>query len=172
MNTTDKVIIIDENPLMQHLNEMFVDVKDSLPTDIENSIYYPKIKHLLFTEIIEFCKEKVELKDDLMVLRNMVGEKVSEQQIRNYLDGLKKKYNNLINNIGLEYSIEVTRVDYGVPVFVIIKRDFIYAKKFVFRFKKDISVGLGDLTTAGVLKTNITNKISENNKKKGDDVNA
>ena len=102
----------------------------------------------------------------------MVGEKVSEQQIRNYLDGLKKKYNNLINNIGLEYSIEVTRVDYGVPVFVIIKRDFIYAKKFVFRFKKDISIGLGDLTTAGVLKTNITNKISENNKKKGDDVNA
>ena len=59
MNTTDKVIIVDENPLMQHLNEMFVDVKDSLPTDIENSIYYPKIKHLLFTEIIEFCKEKL-----------------------------------------------------------------------------------------------------------------
>ena len=40
------------------------------------------------------------------------------------------------HNIGIEYHIEVTRYDYGVPVFVVIKRDIIYIKKICFQIQK------------------------------------
>lgn len=166
MNTADKCIVFNENNNLQTLQEMFVEVQKSLPTNVENSIYYPKIKHLLFGEILEFCKEKVELKNDLMLLRDKVGEAMSEEQIRVMLNGLKSKYNGIYNNIGIDYHLETTRVDFAVPVFCIIKRDFIYMKKFVFRFKKkDITSGLGDLSNSGVLKTNISNKLTQS---KGD----
>ena len=70
-----------------------------------------------------------------------------------------------INNIGLDYHLEVTRIDFGCSVFVVIKRDFIYMKKFVFRFKKDLTTGLEGLTTAGTFKNTVVNKVSEQNKK-------
>jgi hypothetical protein len=142
------------------LNELFVDVRQGLPTNVENSVYYPKIKHLLFGEINSFCKEQVELKQDLNVLRMMVGEEMTESQIRDYLDGLMLKYNNEVNNVGIIYHIEQTRLDYGVPVVVIIKRDSIYVKKFVFRFKKELSRGIGDLNNAGLLKKDITSTLA------------
>ena len=63
--------------------------------------------------------------------------------------------------VGIDYHIEVTRLDFGVPVFVLIKRDSIYLKKFVFRFKKDISTGLGDLTNAGMLKVALSKRDEE-----------
>ena len=160
------MIVLNESADLQRLNEMFVDVKESLPTEVENSIYYPKLRHLLFPEINEFCKEKTELKKDLNLFRELVGEIMEESEIRSYLDGLKTKYNMQVNNIGLDYHIEVTRIDFGVCVFVVIKRDFVYLKKFVFRFKKDISTGLEGLTNAGALKRDIADKISEKNKKK------
>jgi len=69
------------------------------------------------------------------MFRMSVGTALPEKEIREYLDGLKEKYSHY-DNVGLEYHIEQTRVDYGVPVFVIIKRGEIYSKKFVFRFKK------------------------------------
>lgn len=150
------MIICEESNEIKKLNEMFVDVSGALPTNIENSIYYPKIKHLLFPEIVSFCKEKTELKADLNILRDLVGEPMSEPEIRQYLDTLKVKYNGEINNIGIDYHIEQTKFDYGVAVFVIIKRDTIYSKKFVFRFKKkDPTASVGDLTTTGLLKTNV-----------------
>ena len=89
---------------------------------------------------------------------------MTEKQIREYLDGLKEKYNGMVNNVGIDYHIEVTRLDFGVPVFVLIKRDSIYLKKFVFRFKKDISTGLGDLTNAGMLKVALSKRDEEDNK--------
>ena len=159
-----EVKVLDESQDIQSLNEMYTDVSQALPTNIENSIYYPKIKHLLFSEINSFCKEKIELKNDLNGLRNMVGEVMTEKQIREYLDGLKLKYNGMVNNVGIDYHIEVTRLDFGVPVFVLIKRDSIYLKKFVFRFKKDISTGLGDLTNAGMLKVALSKRDEEDNK--------
>lgn len=159
------MIVLNESPNLQRLNEMFIDVRESLPTEVENSIYYPKLRHLLFSEINEYCKEKTELKKDLNIFRELVGEYVNETQIREYLDGLKTKYNMQVNNIGLDYHIEVTRIDYGVAVFVIIKRDFVYMKKFVFRFKKDISTGLEGLTNAGAFKNKIVEKVTETNKK-------
>ena len=42
------VKVLDESQDIQSLNEMYTDVSQALPTNIENSIYYPKIKHLLF----------------------------------------------------------------------------------------------------------------------------
>ena len=77
------------------------------------------------------------------------------------LEKLKTKYNMQVNNIGLDYHIEVTRIDFGVPVFVIIKRDFIYMKKFVFRFKKNIATGLEGLTTVGTFKNSIVDAITK-----------
>lgn len=160
------MIILNESADLQRLNELFVDVRNSLPTEVENSIYYPKLKHLLFSEINDFCKEKLELKKDLHGFRELVGTTLEESDIRKYLENLKNKYNMQVNNIGLDYHIEVTRIDFGVPVFVIIKRDFIYMKKFVFRFKKNISTGLEGLTSAGTFKHNIVDAISKSDENK------
>ena len=64
---------------------------------------------------------------------------------------MKEKYNDKNNNIGLDYHIEATRIDYGVPVFVIIKRTDISMKKFVFRFRKtDVATGMDGLSPIGV----------------------
>ena len=125
----------EHNDIVQ-LNEFFIDAKPSLSTNVTNSVYYNKLKHLLHSEIVYFCKEKTELKNDLNMLRMMVGEKLTEESIREYLNGLKEKYNS-DTNIGIEYHIESTRIDYGVPTFVIIRRgENVSMKKFVFRFKK------------------------------------
>jgi hypothetical protein len=106
---------------IRKLNEMFINVGDSLPSKIENSIFYPKLKVLLHQEILRFFMKSSEtahkeLKDDLNLLRLNVGEKLSETEIREYLDALKTKYNNEDNNIAIDYHIEVTRFDYGVAV--------------------------------------------------------
>ena len=132
------------------LNEFFIDAKPSLSTNITNSIYYNKLKHLLHSEIVYFCKEKVELKTDLNMLRLMVGEKLTEESIREYLNALKEKYN-ADTNIGIEYHIESTRIDYGVPTFIIIRRgDNVSMKKFVFRFRKtSITDSLDGVTPSG-----------------------
>ena len=144
--------ILEESAQLKKLNEMFVEVLPSLPTKVENSIYYRKLRTLLHHEIIYFCKEQVELKEDLNLLRMMVGEEMSEKEIREYLDQLKTKYNTVDNNCALDYHIEVTRIDYGVPVFVVIKRgEKVYMKKLVFRFRKsDVTTSLLDVNNAGV----------------------
>ena len=143
--------ILNENPQITQINEMFVNVQQGISNEIEGSIYYGKLRNLLHSEILGFCKEQLELKQDLNMFRMMIGQDMNESEIREYLDGLKLKYNNQDNNIGIDYHIEVTRVDYGVPVFVVIKRNEIFMKKFVFRFrKKKISDGVSNLTISGI----------------------
>lgn len=143
--------ILNENPQIIQINEMFVNVQQGLSNEIEGSIYYGKLRNLLHSEILGFCKEQLELKQDLNMFRMMIGQDMNESEIREYLDELKLKYNNQDNNIGIDYHIEVTRVDYGVPVFVVIKRNEIFMKKFVFRFKKKkISEGISNLTISGI----------------------
>ena len=141
--------LINESVEVKELNEMIIRTSDSLDPEITNSIYYPRLKQLMFKEIIDFCKDKYELKEDLLELHNYIGQKLSEAQIREYLDELKLKYN-LIENTGLDYHIESTRVDYGVVVFAIIKRNDILTKKFVFRFRKAPTDTLFGLSNNGV----------------------
>lgn len=146
-----EVIYEELSPETKKMNEMFVSVQNSLSSRITNSIYYNKLKYLMFNEIVKYCKEKIELRNDLLNLRSYIGEFMSEADINKYLTDLKMKYNGSVHNVGLEYHIESTRIDYGVCVFVIIKRDNIYAKKFIFRFRKDPQIGIesGDLNPIG-----------------------
>jgi hypothetical protein len=132
----DIILENNESKELDHLEEMVVNVYDGLPVEIENSIFYPKLKQLLYFEIIRFCKEQTELKEDLLIFRNLVGESLEESQIREYLDTLKAKFNNTNSNVGLNYHIEATRIDLSCVLFVIIKRHDIHMKKFVFRFRK------------------------------------
>lgn len=142
----------EENQQLITLNEMFISNLPSLPTDVENSIYYARIKQLLHPEIMNYCKEQLELKEDLNMFRMSVGEPMAEKEIREYLDGLKQKYKNN-DNVGIEYHIEITRVDYGVPVFcTIVRGNGVYIKKFVFRFRKtNQSIGSEDLSISQIL---------------------
>lgn len=145
-----KILIEKETSQLTQLNEMKVNITNSLPNDIEQSIYYSKLKQLLHPEIYNFCKEKTELKQDLNILRMNVGLPMSETEIREYLDTLKSKYSQE-EDIGLEYHIEATRYDYGVPVFVVIKRNDISVKKLVFRFRKtNQATGIGDVSNSGI----------------------
>jgi len=145
------MFIEEESKELKTLNEMFVKVFDSLPTNIENSIFYPRLKTLMHMEIRRFTKEQIELRQDLDLLRMNIGEILSEKEIREYLDSLKTKFNSVDNNVGLDYHVEVTRYDYGVPVFVVIKRDAIYMKKFVFRFRKSTTtMSLDDVGISGI----------------------
>lgn len=145
------IIVIDNENALTRLNETFINVEKGLPVPIENSVLYPKLKNLLYIEIVKFCREQVELKEDLNILRLSVGEALSEIEIRQYLDSLKEKYNNDNNNIGIDYHIESTRIDFGVSVVAVIKRDEIFMKQFIFRFKKkDISFNLTGLSSSGI----------------------
>lgn len=145
------MLIYEENSQITQLNEVFVNVLPSLPTDIEGSIYYAKLKNLLHAEIMNFCKEQLELKSDLQFFRMNVGEALTEKEIREYLDTLKEKYNSKEQNVGIDYHIEATRIDFGVAVFCVIKRENIYMKKFVFRFRKVNNEGsIGTLSASQI----------------------
>jgi hypothetical protein len=143
--------ISEESKDIVQLNEMLFKVQNSLPKNIENSVFYPKLKQLLHMEIVRFAKDQIELKQDLNFLRMNVGEAIPEAEIREYLDSLKEKYNGQQQDIAIDYHVEVTRIDYGVPVFVVIRRGTVHMKKFVFRFRKsDIRQGLDGLSQQGV----------------------
>jgi len=137
---------IDRSEKMELLHELFIKVENSLPASLENSIFYSRLKATMTQEILKFLKEQIDLKNDLLNLKNDIGEVKSEFEIRNILDSLSKKYNLEDNNVAIIYHIESTRFDYGVPVIVIIKRDIVFVKKFVFRFKKEtVSSKVGDI---------------------------
>jgi hypothetical protein len=148
----DNFIVIDEeSPNITSLNEMLFRVHDSLPTKIENSIFYPKLKHLLHGEIIRFCREYTDLRQDLNILRMNVGQALPEAEVREYLNSLKTKYNGEIDDIGIDYHIEFTKIDYSAAVFVIIKRGIVQMKKFVFRFRKSaVQQSMDNISIAGI----------------------
>lgn len=146
----EKIILEKASPELKQLEEMLVHVEPSLPAVIENSVYYARLKYALFPEIYSFCREKTELRDDLNILRLNVGEPMSEDKIRDYMDAMMEHYNDSENNIGIDYHLEITRIDYGLAVFAVIKRDEIYMKKFVFRFRKNLADGINGLSNAGV----------------------
>jgi hypothetical protein len=134
---------IETSKELEALHEMFIKVEDALPADLENSIFYSRIKNSMTRELLKFMREQTGLRADLMRLKDKIGEVMSEAQIHRELDAMMK-YNEQDNNVGVIYHIESTRIDYGVPVIVIIKREVLHVKKFVFRFKKeDMSANIG-----------------------------
>lgn len=60
----DGMKIIESLRETESLHEMMVKDNPSLPPEVENSIYYPKLKALLHKEIFNFCKYKPDLKMD------------------------------------------------------------------------------------------------------------
>ena len=143
-------MVLDESKDIEKLNETIIKIIPSVPEKILNSSYYPRIKVLEMPMIIKFCKEQISLKNDLLAILTYVGEPMSEENIRLIFDSMKEKYNRN-DKIGIEYHIEMTRYDYGICLFAIIKRDDVYAKKFVFRFRrKDLSKSnIDGLTSVG-----------------------
>jgi hypothetical protein len=157
-----------ENPRsIEMLNELFIKVESDLPDSIENSVMYPKLKQLIQREIMSFAKEQIGIRDDLIIIKDKIGDPMKFADIRKMMDDLSEKYNNDNNNVGVVYHIEPTRVDYGVPVHIIIRRgDKIHVKKFVFRFRKGgIRQGTDSLTQSGLSKSspskgeNLVNKL-------------
>jgi hypothetical protein len=131
---------------------MCVHVRPNLSKEIENSVFYPKQRDSLKRELFSFMKEQIPLRDDLMFLRNKVGDPIKESEIRDYMERLSRKYNDNDNNTGLSYHIEATRIDYGLSVHVVIFRGQIHVKKFVFRFRKtETKSGLDNLSSSGII---------------------
>jgi hypothetical protein len=146
-------MIIDESASdeeISKLTEAVVKVVPSMPEAILNTSFYPRIKVLQIPEIMRFCKEQTTLKNDLLDMCNYIGEYLSESDIHDLFDALKDKYNNENPLVGLEYHIESTRIDYGVVLFVVIKRDDVYLKKFIFRYRKSLDSSIDGLSTIGV----------------------
>ena len=54
--------VFNESSQIKQLNETLLTVMDSLPLDVEQSVYYNKLKQLLHSEIFNFCKDQNELK--------------------------------------------------------------------------------------------------------------
>lgn len=157
-----RVITENQDPSILQINEMMVRDYDHLPTEIEHSIFYTKLKKLLHQEIISFCREQTELKEDLNLFRMSVGQPSTEAEIREYLDSLKAKYNGVVQNIGIDYAIEITRIDYFVVVFCVIKRADIHMKQFTFRFRKNnLSQGLSNLSVGQIPLTSLTDPNTE-----------
>lgn len=113
---------------------MRVEIIRNVSTKTTASINYLNLRHKNFREIISFCRERITLKDDLVEMNTKVGTPVSLVDINEMAEYYKRKHT--VEDIGLEYHVEVTRWDFSLIVFVIIKRDFIKAQKFVFRYRK------------------------------------
>lgn len=155
------------------VNEMIISMQKSLPTKVTNNIYYTKLKYLMFNEIIKFCKEKIDLKIDLLGLKDTIGEFLSEEQILDLFNSFKAKYNDQnYPDIGVEFHVESTRLDYGVCVFIIIKRgDTIFCKKFIFRYRKT-TAGIGlDFSGLNAIGMSVPELFKKNNDE-GDGKNA
>lgn len=144
------MIIEEESKELKDLNETFIKVLPSAPESVLNSAFYPRIRILEIPEIMQYCREHTDLKNDLLAIATFIGEFLTEDQIRDIFDGLKNKYNTNDSLVGLEYHMEATRVDFGIVLFVAIKRNNFYIKKFIFRFRKALDVSMSGLSNIGV----------------------
>jgi len=141
-------IIIEENKSSNNvnkiLNEMIIHVDDKTNKKVsyadEHSIVYGRLKQRLQLDIIKFCLNEVDLKNDLMFFRSMVGDTLIEKDILNYVKNIQDKYNNdrsYNHHVGIDYFIETTRYDFVLALFVIIIRgENIFQTRFVFRYRK------------------------------------
>ena len=122
-------IIIEENKssndIGKVINEMVIHVDDKSNKQVtyadEHSIVYGRLKQRLQLDIVKFCLNEVDLKDDLMFFRSMVGDTLREADILNYVKDIQDKYNNgrsYNRNVAIDYFIETTRYDFVLVLFV------------------------------------------------------
>ena len=157
-----KIIIEDNvssNSVNTVLNEMVINVdtkKDKQVTYAdEHSIVYGRLKQRLQLDIIKFCLNEIDLKDDLLFFRSMVGDTLRETDILSHVKNIQDKYNNgrsYNRNVAIDYFMETTRFDFVLVLFVtIIRGENIYQTRFVFRYRKDnINAGVSGMTMSGL----------------------
>lgn len=134
----------ESNELSRVINEMVIQVDDRTTKEVryadEHSIVYGRLRQRLHNDIIKFCLNEVDLKNDLMFFRSMVGDTLRERDINNFVKDIQAKYNNnrgYNKNVGIDYFIESTRYDFVLVLFVIIVRGAnIHSTRFVFRYRK------------------------------------
>lgn len=141
-------IIIEEskasNAINKILNEMIINVDDKKRKHVsfadEHSIVYGRLKQRLQPDILDFCRNEIDLKDDLLFFRSMVGDTLREVDVLNHVKNIQEKYNNgrsYNRNVSIDYFIETTRYDFVLVLFVtIIRGENIYQTRFVFRYRK------------------------------------
>lgn len=156
-------IILEENTssnsVNKIINEMVIRVDDKSNKQVtyadEHSIVYGRLKQRLQLDIVKFCMNEVDLKDDLMFFRSMVGDSLSESDILSFVTDIQDKYNNgrsYNRNVSLDYFMETTRYDFVLVLFVtIIRGENIFQTRFVFRYRKtNINSGIRDMDMSGL----------------------
>lgn len=156
-------ILIEENKpsndMNKIINEMVINIDDKSNKQVtyadEHSIVYGRLKTRLQLDIVKFCLNEVDLKDDLMFFRSMVGDTLRETDILSYVKDIQDKYNNgrsYNRNVGIDYFIETTRYDFVLVLFVtIIRGENVFQTRFVFRYRKDnINAGVHDVNMSGL----------------------
>lgn len=159
-------IIIEENKssnsINSVLNEMVINVDDKKNKQVtfadEHSVVYGRLKQRLHPDILKFCLNEIDLKDDLMFFRSMVGDTLREIDVLNYVKNIQEKYNNdrsYNRNVGIDYFIESTRYDFVLILFVtIIRGENIFQTRFVFRYRKsDTNAGVMGMNMSGLPET-------------------
>lgn len=156
-------ILIEENKpsndMNKIINEMVINIDDRSNKQVtyadEHSIVYGRLKTRLQLDIVRFCLNEVDLKDDLMFFRSMVGDTLREADILSYVKDIQDKYNNgrsYNRNVGIDYFIETTRYDFVLVLFVtIIRGENVFQTRFVFRYRKDsVNAGVHGVGMSGL----------------------
>lgn len=156
-------ILIEENKpsndMNKIINEMVINIDDKSNKQVtyadEHSIVYGRLKTRLQLDIVKFCLNEVDLKDDLMFFRSMVGDTLREADILSYVKDIQDKYNNgrsYNRNVGVDYFIETTRYDFVLVLFVtIVRGENIFQTRFVFRYRKDnVNAGVHGVGMSGL----------------------
>jgi hypothetical protein len=101
----------------------------------------------------------VDLKDDLMFFRSMVGDTLREADILSYVKDIQDKYNNgrsYNRNVAIDYFMETTRYDFVLVLFVtIVRGENIFQTRFVFRYRKsNLTAGVRGMSMSGLPEKN------------------
>lgn len=126
------------------INEMVINVDSRVGKEVtyrdEHSVVYNRLKQRLQNDIIKFCTNEVDLRNDLMFFRSMVGDTLNEKDILRHVKAIQDKFNNdrsYNKRVGIDYFLESTRYDFVLVLFVsIIRGENVFQTRFVFRYRK------------------------------------
>lgn len=155
------VTVSESEKVSKVINEMIINVDSrdgkSVTFRDEHSIVYGRLKQRLQNDIIKFCLNEIELRNDLMFFRSMVGDVLNEREIIKHVENIQDKYNNgrvLNKKIGVDYFLESTRYDFVLVLFItVIRGENVFQTRFVFRFRKgSLTDGVYDQDMSGLPK--------------------